>query len=174
MSDLALIDRLIKKDETALIELIDKYGDLIYRSSNKVLNNNELSEECLNIVLMKIWEGVQNYDAKDGLFKNWIFTISKYTAIDIIRKEEKHNDNKLQLKENISDKFNVEDIVLLKEIIYELKNNIESLKDMDKEIFIQRYEKGKAVKDIATQIGITPKAISLRIMRIRKKLKKNN
>jgi RNA polymerase sigma factor (sigma-70 family) len=174
MYDLELIDRLKKKDETALINLIDIYGDLIYRASNKVLNNKELSEECLNMVLMKIWEGIEFYNKDEGLFKNWIYTISKYTAIDIMRKEYRYIKNNLELKENIKDKSTVEDIVLVKEIISDIRENIKNLKEIDKEIFMERYGNEKKVKDIAHNLGITPKAISLRIMRIKNKLKRYN
>lgn len=69
MSDLDLINKLRQRNEYALIDLIDMYGDFIYRVSNNVLNNNELSEECLNTVLMKIWEGISFYDKDIGLFK---------------------------------------------------------------------------------------------------------
>ena len=93
MHDLELIDRIKKKDETSLI-------DLIYRASYKILNNKELSEECLNLVLMKIWEGIEFYNKDEGLFKNWIYTLSKYTAIDIMRKEIKYIKNTLELKDN--------------------------------------------------------------------------
>ena len=135
MYDLELIDRLKKKDETSLIDLIDLYGDLIYRASYKILNNKELSEECLNLVLMKIWEGIEFYNKDEGLFKNWIYTSSKYTAIDIMRKEIKYIKNTLELKENIKDKSTVEDTILIKEVIFEIKENIEKLSELDKEIF---------------------------------------
>lgn len=174
MYDLELIDRLKKKDETSLIDLIDLYGDLIYRASYKILNNKELSEECLNLVLMKIWEGIEFYNKDEGLFKNWIYTLSKYTAIDIMRKEIKYIKNTLELKENIKDKSTVEDTILIKEVIFEIKENIEKLSELDKEIFTQRYENDRKVKDIAHNLGITPKAISLRIMRIKNKLRRND
>ncbi|MDU1454810.1 MAG: sigma factor [Paeniclostridium sordellii] len=88
MNDVNLIDRLVQKDESALEELIEIYGDLIYRASNKILNNKELSEECVNIVLLKIWDGIKYYKKEEGLFKNWIFTLCKYTAIDIMERKQ--------------------------------------------------------------------------------------
>ncbi|WP_158540599.1 sigma-70 family RNA polymerase sigma factor [Romboutsia weinsteinii] len=173
MNDLELINRLKDRDESALIDLIDIYGDLIYRASNKVLNNKELSEECLNIVLLKVWDGIDYYNDDKGLFKNWIFTLSKYSAIDILRKENKHISNKLELKEYIKDRNKVEDIVLVKEEIRELNNNLRNLNQTEKEIFIERYQKGRKIKDIAKSFGINQRALSLRIMRIKKKLKKS-
>lgn len=174
MSDLELIDRLKRRDESALSDLIDVYGDLIYRASNKILNNKELSEECLNTVLMKIWDSIESYSDHIGLFKNWIFSLSKYTAIDMLRKEIKHSKNNVSMDENIKSESSVEDLVLIKNFIGDIQKNIEKLSEIDKEIFNQRYNQGNKIKDIAKNIGITPKAISLRIMRIKDKIKKNN
>lgn len=174
MHDKDIIEGLINRDEAALSELIDLYGNLIYRASNKVLNNKELSEECLNIVLMKIWEGIEFYNKDKGLFKNWIYTLSKYTAIDIMRKEEKYIKNNFEIKKDLKENTSVEDIILTKEIIENIKISIKYLNDIDKKIFIDRYENDKKVSDIAKDIGKTPKAISLRIMRIKNKLKRYN
>lgn len=174
MHDKDIIEGLINRDEAALSELIDLYGNLIYRASNKVLNNKELSEECLNIVLMKIWEGIEFYNKDKGLFKNWIYTLSKYTAIDIMRKEEKYIKNNFEIKKDLKENTSVEDIILTKEIIENIKISIKDLNDIDKKIFIDRYENDKKVSDIAKDIGKTPKAISLRIMRIKNKLKRYN
>lgn len=174
MSDLELIDRLKRSDESALSDLIDMYGDLIYRASNKILNNKELSEECLNTVLMKIWDSIGSYSDDIGLFKNWIFSLSKYTAIDMLRKEIKHSKNNVVMDENIKSESSVEDLVLIKNFIDNIQKNIEKLSDIDKEIFNQRYNQGNKIKDIAKNVGITPKAMSLRIMRIKGKIKKNN
>lgn len=174
MNDTNLIDRLVQKDESALEELIEIYGDLIYRASNKILNNKELSEECVNIVLLKIWDGIKYYKKEEGLFKNWIFTLCKYTAIDIMRKEAKHTKNISKLEDYESKEDNIEDMVLMKEIIGEINKRLDELKEIDKEIFRERFENESKVKDISNKIGITPKAISLRIMRIKKFLKDIN
>lgn len=174
MNDVNLIDRLVQKDESALEELIEIYGDLIYRASNKILNNKELSEECVNIVLLKIWDGIKYYKKEEGLFKNWIFTLCKYTAIDIMRKETKHTKNISKLEDYESKEDNIEDMVLMKEIIGEINKRLDELKEIDKEIFRERFENESKVKDISNKIGITPKAISLRIMRIKKFLKDIN
>lgn len=171
MNDVNLIDRLVQKDESALEELIEIYGDLIYRASNKILNNRELSEECVNIVLLKIWDGIKYYKKEEGLFKNWIFTLCKYTAIDIMRKEPKHTKNISKLEDYESKEDNIEDMVLMKEIMCEINKRLDELKEIDKEIFRERFENESKVKDISNKIGITPKAISLRIMRIKKFLK---
>ncbi|MGL5086829.1 MAG: sigma factor, partial [Clostridium sp.] len=73
------------KNTEALDYVLDKYSNLIYRVAFKVLNNKELSEECLNTVLLKIWEKAVTYDEGRENFEGWIFSIAKFCAIDILR-----------------------------------------------------------------------------------------
>ncbi|MGL4911501.1 MAG: RNA polymerase sigma factor [Romboutsia sp.] len=171
MDDKKLIEGLMQKDENALNSLIEVYGNLIYRASYKILNNKELSEECLNLTLLKIWEGIDKFKGDENLFKNWIFTVSKRTAIDIQRKEKNYTNNKIELIENIHSSNNIDEEILLKEEINELGKNIGKLSDKDKKILEDRYYKEKQVKEIAKDLKITPKACSLRLSRILNKIK---
>lgn len=171
MDDKKLIEGLMLKDEEALNSLIEAYGNLIYRASYKILNNKELSEECLNLTLLKIWESIDKFKGDEKLFKNWIFTVSKRTAIDIQRKEKNYINNKAELIENIHGESSIEDEILLKEEIGQLGKNIEKLNNQDKKILEDRYYKEKQVKEIAKDLKITPKACSLRLSRILNKIK---
>ena len=173
MDDKRLIAGLINNKEEILNDLIDTYGNLIYRASYKVLNNRELSEECLNLTLLKIWEGIDKFKGDESLFKNWIFTISKRTAIDILRKERHYIDQKTELIENIHNSKYIDEEIILKEEIKELDQSIDKLNDKEKKMLKDRYYKEKQVKEIAKDFNITPKACSLRLSRILSKIKKN-
>lgn len=55
-----------------------------------------------------------------------------------------------------------------------IKKEINNFKELDKKIFIQRFFLNKSIKDIAKDFNMTPKAVSLRILRGRKKLSSAN
>ncbi|MEG0295621.1 MAG: sigma-70 family RNA polymerase sigma factor [Clostridium sp.] len=166
------IEKLQQRDMQALEYVFDKYSDLIYRVGFKVTNNKELSEECLNTVLMKIWEKIDSYVGNEDGFEAWIFSIAKFCAIDILRKEVRHfkagdiDDRDEVATSSIEEQVEIKDD--LKRVMYE----IEKLGDLDKEIFIRRFMLNHRVKDIALHFEMTEKAVSLRILRSRKKLKK--
>lgn len=150
--------------------IIDTYSNLIFKVAYRVLNNRELSEECINDVFMKVWNNFKKFEGEEGKFKNWICTITKYTAIDMLRREEKHNNN-----------LNIEDKVLQNNDVVEkdfennndlliIKNEIDGMDIIDREIFIRRFYYGEKIKEIAKRNNMTENAITLRILRGRKKL----
>lgn len=75
------------RNEDALNFIIDYYGNLLFQISYKYLKSSELSKECINDVLLKIWDSIEQYNPEKSNFSNWISSITKYTAIDILKKE---------------------------------------------------------------------------------------
>ncbi|AOY53208.1 sigma-70 family RNA polymerase sigma factor [Clostridium perfringens] len=87
MRDNDLIKQLKKKNPKALDYIFNKYGNLIFKVSYSILNNRTLSEECVNDVLLKIWNNIDSFNKGDEKFKAWIIVMTKYTSIDMLRKE---------------------------------------------------------------------------------------
>lgn len=171
MGESKLIELLLNKDEDGLNMLIEVHGNLIYRASYKILNNKDLSEECLNLTLLKIWDGIDKFKGDENLFKNWIFTIAKRTALDILRKEKVYVNQNVELIDSIHTSGNLEEKIIQNEDFEELEGALLKLKEDEKKIIVDRYYYDKAVKDIAKDLNITPKAASLRINRVINKIK---
>ncbi len=159
------------RNEDALNFIIDYYGNLLFQISYKYLKSSELSKECINDVLLKIWDSIEQYNPEKSSFSNWISSITKYTAIDILKKEKKHYKNSYLSEKNNSNHNNLEENYISKNELIELIRNINSFKKIDKEIFLLRFFLMKDINTIAKQLNMTPNAISLRILRAREKLK---
>ncbi|OFI06768.1 ECF RNA polymerase sigma factor SigW [Clostridium acetireducens DSM 10703] len=169
------IDFMLKRDEGALEFAVDLYGDLVYRvvysSLSKGFQVNSI-EECVNDVFLAIWDNIDSYDKVKGNFKSWIIAISKYKAIDYIRKYSK--EEHLEFLENIilEDKCNVEKLVIAKEDKERVLKMLDELKDIDKEIFVDRYLLGEEISKIAEKLNVDRSVIDNRLSRGRKFLKK--
>ncbi|MGL5477838.1 MAG: sigma-70 family RNA polymerase sigma factor [Clostridium sp.] len=87
ITDNDIISKLKTKDPLALEYLLNTYGNFIYKVSYMSTNNKELSEECVNDVLLKIWNSIDSFNSDNSKFKNWIGSITKHTSIDLIRKK---------------------------------------------------------------------------------------
>lgn len=164
------IDELKKRNPKALEYVLDTFGNLIYKLAYMQLNSKELSEECVNDVLLKVWENIDGYDYDKSKFKNWLAAVTKYSAIDILRKEKRHFENTELTEESKNTSSSIEDEIITRGELELIKETICSFKEPDKTIFIQRFFLNKNVKDIATTLSMTPKAVSLRILRGREKL----
>lgn len=164
-----LVHELKKKNIEALDYFVDNYSDLILRVSYSVLKNRELSKECVNEVIWKVWKDIRKLKNKDDKFKKWLIVTAKYTAIDILRKEIKHNNNiSMELVENVQSET-VESRLNEKEATTIIKKEIDNMSDKNKEIFKRRFFKGDSVKDIGKDLGMSESAVSNRILREKKK-----
>lgn len=84
-----LIYRIRQQDQTALSKLYEDYGGLVYGMALRVLQNATLAEEVTQDVFLKVWKQAHQWDSQKGKFSTWLLTITRYTAIDRVRKEER-------------------------------------------------------------------------------------
>ncbi len=75
------------KNEKALEYVIDNYGWVIHSVVSRQLGNlTNYKDECINDVLLEIWNNAYMFNPEKSSFKNWIGVISKFKAIDYQRK----------------------------------------------------------------------------------------
>ena len=166
MVKLNYIEDLKNGDLEILGYIIDLYSNLVFKVSYQVLNNRDLSNECVNETFFKVWSNVKKFDGDEKNFKNWICTIAKYTAIDILRKEKKHDEN-IYMEDILTDTADKDKKI---EDSIDLKDAIKELDDLDREIFLRRYYKDEKTKDIARDLNMSENAVYIRIMRGKKVL----
>ena len=106
MQDELIIKYIKKKKEKGMELLIDNYRGIItaiVRRHLGVLINYE--EECVDDVLLSIWDNIKSFDNSKISFKNWICAISKYKAIDYKKKYLSKINKNLDLVLNSKPKF---------------------------------------------------------------------
>jgi RNA polymerase sigma-70 factor (ECF subfamily) len=86
-ADAELLLRIRHRDQTALVELHQRYRNLVYSMANQVLKNASSAEEVTQDVFFQIWRWPEKWDAAKGRFTSWLLTITRYTAIDRLRRE---------------------------------------------------------------------------------------
>lgn len=169
MKENNFISQLKKKNPKALDHVFENYGNLIFKVAYSVLNNRELSEECVNDVLLKIWNNIDSFNKGDEKFKAWIIVMTKYTSIDILRKEKKH-DNVITLDSYEKEDTSLESFLENKETKENILSMIKTFDKENREIFIKRFFLHYSIKEISKSIGISENAISNRIRRGKFKL----
>jgi len=89
-TDEELIALIIQNHRPALEELYDRYVKLVYSFSFKLTKGDrEKTKEIVQQVFLRLWTTKRTYNPLQGKFVNWILTITRNIAIDIIRKEQK-------------------------------------------------------------------------------------
>lgn len=94
------MELIVLKHRPALEELYDRYVKLVYSFSLKMSKGDtEKTKEIVQHVFLRLWTTNQTYSSSRGKFPNWLLTITRNIAIDLIRKEQKHTGT-IQLESN--------------------------------------------------------------------------
>ena len=85
-TDEELILEYLGGDEEAFKILITRYSKPLYFFAYRMTGKASLSEDIVQEVCLKIWKTISRYKIGSGTFKSWVFTITKNTTIDQLRK----------------------------------------------------------------------------------------
>lgn len=165
------LDQLKTKNEKALDYVIDTYGWIIKSVIKKHLYNlQSVQDECINDVLLGLWNNIDKFDENKSEFKNWIAGIAKFKAIDYKRKYLRELDN-----ENVDDlNITVDDStheLLKNELSLEMQEMMNSLNERDRELFYKLYVEEIEVDKVSKETGIKRDVIYNRVSRAKKKLR---
>ncbi|GIK62353.1 MAG: DNA-directed RNA polymerase sigma-70 factor [Chloroflexota bacterium] len=124
-----LINRIKLRDQSALSELYQRFGGLVYGLAMRVLQNAGFAEEVTQDIFLKIWDQPDSWDSTRGKLLNWLMTVTRYTAIDRLRKEQRRPSwSAVDIEDvlNMSSKqglLDEQDTMLLRTLIQQLPSN---------------------------------------------------
>src|SRR2546428_8762129 len=83
--DLRCLRRVREGDATALAELYDRYGSLIYSVALRILGSPADAEDAVQHAWVQVWKSARSYDPKRGTIAAWIVTMGRTRALDLYR-----------------------------------------------------------------------------------------
>ena len=83
--DLALLTRMVARDSTAVSELYDRHGRLLYGLIARILGQRGDAEEVLQEVFLAVWNRSDQYDPALGSPIAWLVRIARNRAVDRLR-----------------------------------------------------------------------------------------
>ena len=168
-----IIRQIENRNEDGLKHLIDQYGGLLKSIIQKTLAYlPEYHEECLNDVLLAIWNNIDKYDETKSSFKNWICVITKYRAINYLKKYQIEVHNVSWDEEKHEKSYAHTDNAFEKELWeIELNRLLQPLNEQDKKLFKEYFTSIEDTETIAERNKLTPGALYSRISRGKKKIR---
>ncbi|MBQ9748155.1 MAG: sigma-70 family RNA polymerase sigma factor [Clostridia bacterium] len=177
MTDESILDLLFARSEQGLRAMDRKYGGDCHRISRNILGSKEDAEECVNDAYLGVWNAVP--PARPNPLAAFLFRILRNYCI------KRHHANTAKKRDSTYDVALEElDAVLCSEESVEghlereeLRAVIESFLDAisreDRVIFMRRYWFSDTLADIAARVGLTEKNVSVRLFRLRERLRKH-
>jgi RNA polymerase sigma factor (sigma-70 family) len=175
IDDEKIIDLFFKRDQQAIWELDIKYGKIFNNLSYNIVNSRQDAEECVNDAYLGAWNAIP--PTKPNSLLSYIMKIVRNISLKSYWRKEAakrsgHYTLALQEIEScIADLQTVEDEIEARELARIIEEFLDTLTLENRVIFMRRYWFADSYKDIAELVGLSEKNISVRLTRIREKMR---
>ncbi|NNF34992.1 MAG: RNA polymerase sigma factor [Saprospiraceae bacterium] len=160
------------RDEKGLATLYDKYSAALLGIIIRIIGKREVAEEILQQTFLKIWDGIDKYDASKSTLFTWMSTIARNSAIDKRRLVSYQNQNKtddldthVSLVGNTSTKTHHIDVTQLNKLLDE------KYKIVLDYVYLQGYSQSEAAEALEIPLGTVKTRIRQAIKILRDELK---
>ena len=174
MTDEKIIELLFRRDERALYEIESKYKSLLRYIAENFLSAREDVEECLNDVLLSVWNAIPPEKPDD--LRAYVSAAVRNCAIDKLRsnKADKRgggfrtvSDEFISMLDDGTDLASEFEARRAGEIINAF---LTEQKSDARDIFVMRHYLGMSYAEIADVFGCSEGKIKMSLLRSRKKL----
>ena len=174
--DEKIIDMFFERSEQGIRELDMKYGKICHNLSYNIVNNRQDAEECVNDAYLGAWNAIP--PARPNPLPAYIVKIVRNISLKTYwRKKAAKRGGQYQtaleeIEGCIADRKTVEEEIEARELTRMIEAFLDTLTLENRVIFMRRYWFADSCKDIAGVVGLSEKNISVRLTRIREKMKR--
>jgi RNA polymerase sigma-70 factor (ECF subfamily) len=86
-SDAALVVAIGRWREDALAEVYRRHGGAAYALARRLLNDNQLAEEILQEVFLRLWNTPERFDPERGSLRAYLLAQTHGRSVDLLRSE---------------------------------------------------------------------------------------
>ncbi len=166
---LALIKAAKNGDKAAFGDLYQLYYDRIYRFIYYLTYDSELACDLTQNTFIKMWKSLPRFNIEQGTIQAYLFTIARNLVTDFRRRKREYT---LDLAMDIPHNEDMVEKVSTGENSRILREALQTLPELERQLLILRYFEDLAMADIAKVVEKEESAVRVRIHRILKKLRK--
>ncbi len=166
-----IVEQCLEGNRKAEYKLFELYYGYVFSITLRYSNSREDAEEVCEEVFIKIFRNLDKYDP-DCPFRPWLRRIVVNTAIDYIRKHQKHNNQHIIELAHAPEAASVSNTALSDIGYEELLACIQELPPAYRAVFLLYAVEGYKHHEIAEQLGISVGASKSNLAKARKKLQR--
>ncbi|HEV7346791.1 RNA polymerase sigma factor [Telluribacter sp.] len=161
VSDSELISLYIRGDEKAFEKLVQRHKSRVYTTIYLIVKDQYVAEDLMQDTLIKAVDTIKSgkYN-EEGKFLPWIIRIAHNLAIDYFRRDKRYPN---VVFEDGSSVFNtldfsedsVESIQIRQETHEQLREMIQRLPDVQRQVLIMRHYEDMSFQEIADATGVS-------------------
>ena len=169
-TDAAIIDLYFARNEQAIAETDKSYGKVCMQVSMNILDSRPDAEECVNDTYLKTWNSIP--PTKPNSLCAFVCRIARNLSLNRLRdlrREKRNKELTLSLDElEACIPASIEDSEQLAAL---LNDFLAGLDEANRVLFMGRYWYSYAIDDLARSMGLTQKAVYMRLHKIRERLR---
>jgi len=131
-------------------QLYADYHDKIFGYLYHAVNNTAIAEDLCSEVLVKVFRKLDSFDESKSKLSTWIYNVTRNTLYDYFRTRHKC----YELYEDIPCD-DVDEILDYEAELEILARALASLKDLEREIIVEKYYRHNTLQDIAVDLGLS-------------------
>lgn len=170
MNDQDIIDLYFARNEQAIAETDKRYGKVCMQVSMNILDSRPDAEECVSDTYLKAWNSIP--PTKPASLCAFVCRITRNLSLNRLRdlrREKRNREITLSLDElEACIPATMEDAGELSSL---LNGFLEGLDETNRVIFMGRYWYSYSIDDLAERMGLTEKAVYMRLHKTRERLR---
>jgi RNA polymerase sigma-70 factor, ECF subfamily len=175
-ADLSLMQRVAANDESAIAELYDRFGSLVFRMAYQCMPSRSEAEDAVQEVFIRLWRTASRYDDSRSALVTWVMLISRRHLVDKLRR------NKARLRTTSLDqpaasaaesRAQGASRLDVQEKMKVLMQRIDQLPELQRTVVTRAYLGGQTLRQIGeeldTPLGTVKSALSRALVRLRER-----
>lgn len=175
MEDEKIIEMFFERSEKAIQALDSKYGKMCHNLSYRIVNDRQDTEECVNDAYFAVWNAIP--PAKPSPLRAYLckivrnISLKTYYKKGTVKQCSCYTTAIEEIEPYIAAPDTVETEIEATELTHMIERFLDTLTVENRVIFMRRYWFSDHCKEIAERVGLTEKNVTVRLTRIRQKLK---
>lgn len=163
MSDLELLqDYARANSQPAFATLVTRHVNLVYSAAHRQVRSSQLAEEVTQSVFLDLARQAPRFPATQPLAA-WLFTVTRRTAIDVVRRETRRQARETAAAEIAAMKDTpASSWTQTKEVLDEA---MEALSDDERTALLLRFFESRSLREVGSSLGISEDTAQKRVSR---------
>ena len=156
-NDAELAERLMRREESALREVIEAFGPLVHGMARRTVVDAALAEEVAQDAFMALWRRPGAFDAGRGSLQSFLVGVARNKGIDAVRREESRRRTREALSAEMeatsaepTGSEQMDEVDQRREVVTALSQ----LTPVQREAIVLAYFGGRTYREVAEELGI--------------------
>ena len=176
IGDEEIIELFFQRDQRAIQALDAKYGRLCRSLSYNIVNDRQDAEECVNDAYLGAWNAIP--PARPDPLSAYLvkivrnLSLKRYWRQEAARRSGRCTVALEELEACAAGRETPEEALDARELARVIEGFLDTLTTRERVIFMRRYAYLDTYADIAERVGISEKNVSVRLTRIRRRMRR--